>query len=418
MMRSLLSKTEQRKLKIVEILNQAHDYVKFTDLTEVVNTSERNLRENLNELKELSDILDVDLHYDRVQIEFHKNTGMESLTHYFINSNFSFNMLELLFFNNSMQVEDLSDHLFVSQSTLYRYFNKIDKLLSSNFNLTLKTNPCREEGEEKETREFYITFFTEKYGIFDWPFEDIIPRDTSHQMIDDTLNTLDLTFDFTFKRHMRFVSAIALTRYKQNKYLDEDLNQAKLEIIEKLTKGLENQKYEAPLGLKIDQNVIYEMFMPFLNDNVLYSPDELITLAYSKQNISNSYFKALIICRDLSNKYKVPITNRDKLITGIHSTLYLGSSEPFSHYLVFDKKQEFLNNVQIEFPTFFNDLKVRVKEFIESQKMCDQDILNHMIYTFMTHWENLFVHLRKTKPKYNIFFMSNNDFEHANMLAS
>src|SRR5699024_10951410 len=120
----------------------------------------------------------------------------------------------------------------------------------------------------------------------------------------------------------------------------------------------------------------------------------------------------------LSNKYKVPITNRDKLITGIHSTLYLGSSEPFSHYLVFDKKQEFLNNVQIEFPTFFNDLKVRVKEFIESQKMCDQDILNHMIYTFMTHWENLFVHLRKTKPKYNVFFMSNNDLEHAYMLAS
>src|SRR5699024_4215704 len=339
MMRSLLSKTEQRKLTIVEVLNQANDYVKFSELTDIVNTSERNLRENLNELKELSDILDVDLHYDRVQIEFHKNTGMESLTHHFINSNFSFNILEILFFDNSMQVEDLSDRLFVSPSTLYRYFNKIDKLLSSKFNLSLKTNPCRVEGEEREIRDFYITFFTEKYGIFDWPFEEIIPRESSHQLVEDTLDILDLTFDFTFKRHMRFVSAIALTRYKQNMYLGEDLNQVKLETIEKLTNGIDAQKYEAPLGLKIDQNVIYEMFMPFLNDNVLYSPDELITLAYSKQNISNSYFKALIICRDLSNKYKVPITNRDKLITGIHSTLYLGSSEPFSHYLVFDKKQ-------------------------------------------------------------------------------
>lgn len=103
---------------------------------------------------------------------------------------------------------------------------------------------------------------------------------------------------------------------------------------------------------------------------------------------------------------------------GIHSTYYLGSSEPFSHYLVFDKKQHFLDNVQLEFPSFYDDLQSYVKEFLDNNSKCDPDIVNHMIYTFMTHWEDLFVHLRKTKPKYDVFFMSNNDYEHATMLAS
>ncbi|WP_166626898.1 M protein trans-acting positive regulator PRD domain-containing protein [Jeotgalicoccus sp. S0W5] len=124
------------------------------------------------------------------------------------------------------------------------------------------------------------------------------------------------------------------------------------------------------------------------------------------------------MCRYLSNKYNVPIPNQDQLIMGIHSTYYLGSSEPFSHYLVFDKKQQFLDNVQLEFPSFYDDLQSYVKEFLDNNSKCDPDIVNHMIYTFMTHWEDLFVHLRKTKPKYDVFFMSNNDYEHATMLAS
>lgn len=417
-MRRLLSKTEQRKLSIVEFLNKSNKYANISDLAEGFNTSERNLRENLNELRELSNIIDVDLHHDRVQINFHKNTGMESLTRHFINNNFSFQMLELLFFNNDMSVDDLSEHLFVSQSTLYRYFNKIDSILTSQFNLSFETNPCRIEGDEKEIRNFYNTFFREKYGIFEWPFEDVVPRNLSHQLIDDTLKILDLDFDFSFRRHMRFISAIAITRYKQGKSLDRTDDNTKFEVIEQLEEGLNIDDYSTALDLKIDQHLIYEIFTPFLNDNVLYTPDELINYAHSNQMVSTSYFKVLSICRNMSKKYNVPIPNQDQLIMGIHSTYYLGSSEPFSHYLVFDKKQQFLDNVKLEFPTFYSDLQSNVKEFLEDYSMFDNDILNHMIYTFMTHWEDLFVHLRKTKPKYDVFFMSNNDYEHAKMLSS
>lgn len=417
-MRRLLSKTEQRKLSIVEFLNKSNKYANISDFAEEFNTSERNLRENLNELRELSNIIDVDLHHDRVQINFHKNTGMESLTRHFINNNFSFQMLELLFFNNDMSVDDLAEHLFVSQSTLYRYFNKIDSILTSQFNLSFETNPCRIVGDEKEIRNFYNTFFREKYGVFEWPFEEVVPRNLSHQLIDDTLNILDLDFDFSFRRHMRFISAIAITRYKQGKSLDRTDANTKFEVIDRLEEGLDIDDYSTALDLKIDQHLIYEIFTPFLNDNVLYTPDELINYAHSNQKVSTSYFKVLSICRNLSKKYNVPIPNQDQLIMGIHSTYYLGSSEPFSHYLVFDKKQQFLDNVKLEFPSFYDDLQFYVKEFLEENNMFDKDILNHMIYTFMTLWEDLFVHLRKTKPKYDVFFMSNNDYEHARMLAS
>lgn len=92
-MRRLLSKTEQRKLALVEFLYNKPEYVKFTELSKEMATSERNIRENLQDLKELTNMMTIDIHSEMVKLSFHKNMGMEALTRHFIKNNFSLTYL-------------------------------------------------------------------------------------------------------------------------------------------------------------------------------------------------------------------------------------------------------------------------------------------------------------------------------------
>lgn len=416
-MRRLLSKTEQRKLALVEFLYNKPEYVKFTELSKEMATSERNIRENLQDLKELTNMMTIDIHSEMVKLSFHKNMGMEALTRHFIKNNFSFNLLERLFFYDHLHLDKLAEELYVSPSTLYRYFNKIEEIIGRDFNLWIETNPCQVMGDENNIRDFYITFFSEKYGVFEWPFDCVISSDLSERLIDDVLEALDLDFDFSFRRHMRFVFAIGLTRYQKKNYLNQNLSPRKINIVERIEKITDKEKYEKLLNKEIDKHFLYEMFTPFLNDNVLYTSAELVDSANENQTISKNYFKLLNIFRTLSNKYKVPIEDQDAVIVGVHSTFYLGSSEPYAHFLIYDKKKEFLDNVARDFPHFYKDLKEHVIEFFnQTDTKTDDKLLNHMIYTFMTHWRNLFTHLNKTKPKYKIYVISNNDREHSLML--
>lgn len=96
-MRRLLSKIENRKLYMIELLYQKNDYMPIEDLAAELQTSVRNLKEDIAEMDNLSDILTITLLQDKVKMEFHQNTGVESVTQYLINHNFSYKLLEEMF---------------------------------------------------------------------------------------------------------------------------------------------------------------------------------------------------------------------------------------------------------------------------------------------------------------------------------
>lgn len=126
-MRRLLSKIENRKLYMIELLYQKNDYMPIEDLAAELQTSVRNLKEDIAEMDNLSDILTITLLQDKVKMEFHQNTGVESVTQYLINHNFSYKLLEEMFFNETLHLEELAESMYVSTSTIYRQFRKNDR---------------------------------------------------------------------------------------------------------------------------------------------------------------------------------------------------------------------------------------------------------------------------------------------------
>lgn len=60
-----------------------------------------------------------------------------------------------------------------------------------------------------------------------------------------------------------------------------------------------------------------------------------------------------------------------------------------------------------------------MKDYIwDIHQVEDEVMLNHMIYTFMTHWDNLMSELKRTQLKFKLLVISNNDIRHALMLKN
>lgn len=414
---NLLSKFDKRRLNLVGFLHNYDGFVTYSTLTESLGISDRIIHDDLQELKQLNHILDIQILPKKVKLRFNKNTGFESIARHLMDNNLSFKIIETLFFHEDIDIEDLSELLYVSTSTLYRRFREIELSIKNQYHLSLQVNPCRLIGDEKDIRNFFITFFTEKYGIFEWPFESIVTRHDSIKLVSDILDILNLHYDYSLLRHIRYIATIGLHRYKLGRHLDFDLKYQKLDIIELTLQNLDIPYYNEAFDVTVNEKFLNEMFAPFLQANVLFNQGEFITEIASNKTGTMSYFKILKICDDLSKKYNIPINNRDELIAGLHNTFFLGDSEPYMRHLINNKKERFVKQIKKEFPRFYKDLSQYLNDFIrEMSKKENHDLLNHMIYTFVTYWENLIGLLSATEDKVSVFIISNIDVYHAEMI--
>lgn len=414
---NLLSKFDQRKLNLVGFLHNSDGFVTYSTLSKDLGISERIIRDDLHELKQLDHIFDIQTLPEKVKLRFHKNTGFEYISRYFIDNNLSFKIIETLFFDDDIDIEDLSELLFVSDSTLYRRLREIEPSVKNQYRLSIQANPCRLIGDEKDIRIFFITFFTEKYGNFEWPFESIVSHPDVIKLVTDVLDILDLHYEDSLLRHIRYTVTIGLHRYKLGKYLNFDIENQKLDVIKFVFKNLDVSYYSEAFGVTVNEKFLHEIFAPFLRTNVLFNQGELFTGIASNEVSSRSYFKLLKICNDLSKKYDIPMNNRDELITVVHNTFFLGDSEPHMHHLINNKKERFVNRIQKEFPHFYKDLNEHLTDFItEMGEEEDSKLLNHMIYTFVTYWDNLTRLLSAIEDKVSVFVISSIDEFHAEMI--
>ena len=203
----------------MDTLDICNDFMPLEDLADALNISVRNLREDLDELSSLSDILRVTFLKNKVKLEFHQNTGIESITQYLISHNISYKIIETLFYNETMHLDELAGSMYISSSTLYRQFRKIGNVLKKNFNIDIESNPCRLTGSEEDIRSFYVTFFSEKHSIFEWPFKSIVSEDIFEECVVKIIDIIGISVDFSFIRYVKYVGAVGLARYKNGHVL-------------------------------------------------------------------------------------------------------------------------------------------------------------------------------------------------------
>lgn len=221
-MASFLDKKEQRDLKILNLLYSDDRWWTGDELAKAANCSIETALKSVETLTYLADDLD-----NVYSITSQKNRGscltltpncsyarIESL---YYRQTITYQLLDLIFQRRDLTMDELSEELFLSRSTLYRKLKNIEEILNNN-NLRLDKNTLTVQGDELYLREFYYIFYWSIVHTEDWPFANVRQEIITYRINTFTQEGL-LTISAIEKAQIAFRLAINFIRYQHKHFI-------------------------------------------------------------------------------------------------------------------------------------------------------------------------------------------------------
>lgn len=417
---NLLTKTNQRKFKLVKLLSHSQTYVNVSKLAADLQCKERNILDDVKELSssELAHIFEIETRSREYKLHMKNNMSIDAVAHHIMSTSECFSLLEYVFFNDGMCADELAEAHHISLPTLYRMISRINSGLKNMFQLKFETNPCRLVGEEVEIRSFYLQYFVEKYPITEWPFDDLNEEELLNIFLNVT-KSLNFTRQYSFLRTIKILMAVSNVRFKQGFCVTEHSSRM-TEIQRKLIQSpLLRKEFSAVFKSKADSEMFNDILAYVVTDHFYFNYEELLKNAYHDEYAARSFIHLSELFNELSKVYDIPLVNKEALIYNVHNSAQMGLKSINIRYMLIDNKSVLLKQFRNLFPEFYNDIENRIKNYISVMELDYSDYLfNHIIHNILTRWENLLEHLYYRQRKINIRVVSSLDIYHARLMKS
>ena len=413
-MRSLLSSKDQRQLKLMELLIQNRDWMRLYELADKLDCTERVLKNDLNELRSSFPNIDIQSSVNGIMIDLDIEASFEDVYQHFLANSQSFQLLEYMFFNEGLPIYRTIENLHSSNANLYRLGNRITQILSKQFHIELSFTPSEIKGNEIDIRYFYAQYFAERYYFLDWPFPDI-PEDVLTEFADFFYKITNYPMRFSIYRMYKLMVAINIYRVKNGHFID--LPNQFLEQYYPLLMEIPNFEetlayFSQQFDLEITPEIIAQIFISFLQNDIFLDPQQFLASLDTNSEAAYSYQLLDQILKRLSKEYNITFTNHDELIWHLHNTAFFERQEIFSSPLLFEQKALTLDKFRVYYPDFIESARLKLAQYRHAIGQHDHpEQLDHLIYTILTHAENLTTQLLENRPPIKVLIISN--FDHA-----
>lgn len=160
-LRSLLSKSMLRHLRLLELLYENHYGLPTETLMKELKCSLPVLLNDIRLINAEQDIAQIDKYKGLYQLKIHKSAPIRRLYAEFLHRSSEFQIFEALLYEHHDNITELAGALYLSVSNTQRYLKKIQVLLKE-IGIELKHRPLRLEGKERSIRQLYYRYFSEK----------------------------------------------------------------------------------------------------------------------------------------------------------------------------------------------------------------------------------------------------------------
>lgn len=420
-MDNLLRGNERRRLRMTEMLFEKDDWMTISDLSKELSTSTRMLKYDLDTFKESYDDFTIITSNKGVKLEFLKNKGLKTLYNNVLEQSMSFQLLEIILFNEQYAAHEIADQLFISMSTFYRMIDHINQV-TKDYGFQIETNPCRLSGDEDSIRLFFYTFIYEKYSALDWNhfLKDVeIDMPTIDSLLYFFIDLMRIELDFAYYNLFKLFIVINLIRFKQGHFSNIDTESINIyAVFSDLNRHKDAIRYfEKHLKTKVDIHLLTQVFSPFIYDSYSINYNSLLAKAEKNRQLKEdiSHIEQFFIT--LSTDNDIPIPNIEDLIYTFHNSTHLERYDPRANYILHDRNGQFMQTIKDEFPHFYKQL---YKGIIAYQKYAglsqSRRMLNYLMYIVVSNWEQLIRDLRRKYDKINLLIVSNRHISHAHML--
>ena len=398
-MRSLLSSVHNRQLRLVEYLNRHKNGASIDTLTEILDCSERLLREDITDMNKNSDCLTIVSEKKFVSIQYESNKNIDSVIQYMFENTSGFQILEYIFNDENLMTAELASLCGVSSSTIYRTVNKINDVLDGHYGITVTQNPYRLAGDERKIRNFYTHYFIEKYLAYPWPFP-AIDELKFEAFFKNTLKSPISNFSFSEFRFIKISAAVSYIRYMNGHSVDFKNMHMNEYFIRKINSMCPAAKcdHEKFLNRELDMNFVRQLFHPYVVDGFYISYEDLIEGASVNSVTRKSAGMIEGFITELTDEFKIAPPNIEKLTLELHNICYLGHSSNHRNYVIKHQSVGLLDTIKKLNPIFFKRIFEEVDKYmIQVWDMDSEKAVNNAVYALIASWNDLYRELHKHK---------------------
>lgn len=421
-MRQVLEANERRRLEVIEHLYASNRWLTLKEIAQNTASSERILKQDMIMLREQFSKEVLQTSHRGIRLVLPSNKDIDDVYRLILKNSLAFNFIEQLIYDETKTVTELAEELFVSPSTLIRLIKKINLSLGAYY-VQVQTNPCKMISESEENiRYFYISYFSERYSNFEWPFKTI-DQSFFEQFLLSLAKLVYPPLDFADFKRLKHWTAIPFLRTQQGHYVEIKSDRYSHMIPDSADFRSLIELLEKKIAVTVDVHFIEQVFSIFINNHFALSYDFLIEEAKSDPIVKEKVSYHAMLLDHLSDQVKICIPNRSHLIKEMYNISHFAFKNKQGHYplpyILFDPKKLFINSIEELFPDFINAAFLTLNMYEQKiHESYSEAARYEIIYTLLIHWDRLVPELYNQKAKFHLLIISDLDFEHAKMIQS
>lgn len=411
-MKQLLNSSTYRRIQFVEFLDQLPSWCDIKEAARTVDCSVKTLLSDIEFINEFWG--------DYIYIEYSKFQGVRlnnitsnklgNIYGQIYHESLEFQFVEKMLYESNQDADYWINELFMSEASFYRMVNALEDFLKRR-GLTLERSPFRITGpDERWVRFFYQQYFTEAYGVNQWPFT--LDHEETTCFIMRTSTDFDVSLDDREIQEAAYLFMVTLNRMHQGFYLPESIYAEEDDTIDKVLDF--SRPFAEHLLAETDftlprqwyREISRTVFHQFYNwDNA----EQIVRI--------NSKIETFL--KKVSESIDYPLDKEDKrkIIQEMMYWYVEYNFYPYRQIMLFDKHQKFAREIQLVYPIFSAIVKIHLKDIEKKSPELWTDIrLNNVFFLLMKEWTHLPIHLENSRQKVSILVVSDLGRKHAEML--
>lgn len=393
-MRHLLNSSSQRQLSFMELLFENNQWTTVDATARILNCSSRSLRSDIQAINQRFPPFNITVSIKKgIRLTWPKNFSIDYIYAIFLKESIEFRLLCTLLLDETLSIDALADHLYLSESTIKRMILRINTHLDSK-GIKIIGQPYQIVGDELAIRFFCFLYMKEHYTNL----TDIIPSTTlksfakvilaftEHQHL--TLNSFELEVASIYL-------AISFSRYLNgHQQPPVPISSPKAQWLTVTISCFAEEKkavlreFEQIEGRPLSVDFLFDILAFIDSRQYAYSQPYLFEhLAQDSPQIKETLTLLEELLTTISNNLNIQLDNPKELILKIFNLNRLASG---SHYLLNNSKKRFAKQVHLDFPFFSSLLKEQlIQGEFQRIPLTTAATFDDILYTLMTSWRNL-----------------------------
>ncbi|ALS36305.1 hypothetical protein ABID30_003514 [Enterococcus rotai] len=408
-MERLIQNTMIRRVRLLDILIHSNQWVPIKELTKRLNCSQQTLLSDCDYFEnEWLDYVVIEISKKLgIRIYMHKNHSVSELYKKMMKNSSDLSLLESFFFYPNRDTSFHTKRLYISESSLYRSYKKLNLVLSDrNMDITHNQDKYVLVGEnELQIRLFLILYFCEAYEESEWPFP--INKYFIYELTNDAIKIFPFKVTLDSIKFLMYSMAISIIREEQGFTFSVNHNFEKTSdknriIFEKI-KEILHSKYPKINYEKFCQSIFWWNY-------ILVDYEEKSTI----ETLSNKYIE--LLCSSLN--IRIAEKNRVALSNWIQFIYVRHRIYPFQEYIIHNRFAQSCVSIRKNYPVYTQEVKdILISLEKQTQFPWYSDYYEELVHETFFHWNELYKQLDKKYSKLVVVVYSDLGEEHEIFLA-